>query len=398
MSRDYALRRLPDMMAHVDRENHNRWKEVSAQLELLKGAFSERRDPETWLEYCSLLATALCHAGNTKDSRRYAYEALEFAKANGYTAKALRLQVTAAVNAQDMGEIDEYKALTEGLVEELEDFSGPERDDLLMRFHGTAAQMHAFGVVYGIDGFTNAEAIEHVEKAINAAEATAKAPDPSKKDDAESNVAQDLNYRHLLFALFKPGSSVERSAFDEAYRQLNNIPSAKSVRNNRYHQMRQKSLAYFNAWRNGAAVPSVMERENVRLPSSDAEGWLVAANRRHLGALAAAADDIEEAGKCFAEGEKALPLDKCWAPVLASIRVALLVQAACSLAACGKKEESARYADLAKETYDAFRQSKLFVVIHAKKWMEVLQGLSDLRKTRHQRVMLIASSVSCKED
>lgn len=88
---------------------------------------------------------------------------------------------------------------------------------------------------------------------------------------------------------------------------------------------------------------------------------------------------MDEAVACFAEGEKALPLDKCWAPVLASIRLALLVQAACSLAACGKNEESAQYADWAEKTYDAFVRSKLFGVIHAEKWMDALHDLADPR-------------------
>ena len=380
MSRDYVLHRLPDMMAHVDRENHHRWNEVAGQLERMKEAVTSRRDPGEWLEFMSLLATAYCHAGRTEDSRKCTFEALEFAKKRGFAAKALRLQVTAAVNAQDMGEVDEYKTLAAGLEEELKSFSGPDKDDLLMRFHGTAAQMHAFGVVHGIDGFSASAAEDHVEKAIDAAVAIANAASPEKKDEAESNVAQDLNYRHLLFALFEPGSTEEKRAFDEAGWQLNNVSSERSVRNNRYHQMRQKSLAYFNAWRNGADRPSSSERAAVRLPAPpEAEGWLVAANRRHLGALAVAAGDADEATRCFAEGEKALPLGACWAPVLGSIRLALLVQAACSLSACGRKDESDRYAALADETHSRFRQSKLFGVIHAEKWKEALRASADPR-------------------
>jgi hypothetical protein len=55
------------------------------------------------------------------------------------------------------------------------------------------------------------------------------------------------------------------------------------------------------------------------------------------------------------------------------------VQAACSLAACGKNEESAQYADLAEKTYDAFVRSKLFGVINAKTWMEALRASVDPR-------------------
>ncbi len=372
MTYDYALRRLPDMHANVDRENHKRWNEVAAQLEGLTGSIDSLRNPEKWLEFSSLLATALCHAGRTEDSCICTRDALAFARKHGFVAKALRLQVTAAVNAQDMGEIDNYKTLAYGLSTELESFTGPEKDDLLMRFHGTAAQAHAFGTVYGIVGFSSAEAMDHAGKALKAAYAIADSADPSKRDEAESNVAQDLNYRHLILALFEPGSAAEDEAFVRAQRQLNEL-SRGSALNNRYHQMRQKSLAYFNAWRNGADVPSEDKRNEVRLPAGDAEGWLVAANRRHLGALAAAVGDAEEAKRCFDEGETALPLDTCRAPVLGSIRFALLVQAACSLQ---EKDAAiaASYYQKVDEVNAKFGGSKLFRLMNADRWMSAARS------------------------
>lgn len=378
VTRDYAIRRLPNMDMRVDRANFNRWNEVAAQLEQLKASVDPERDPETWLEFSSLLATALCHAGRTDDSRNSSREAMSFACKRGFAAKALRLKVTAAVNAQDMGEIDEYKTLAEDIARELELLSGPEKDDLSMRFHGTAAQANAFGTIFGVETFSAKMAIEHIDKALEHAYSIARAASENNRDEAESNVAQDLNYRHLMFALFEPGSGNEEEAYANAKRQLNEL-SQESVQNNRCHLMRQRSLAYLNAWRDGAHVPSSEDRVAVRLPAHDAEAWLVAANRRHLGTLAAAAGDAQEAVACFSEGNDALPLNRCWAPVLGSIRFALLVQAACSLAACGRKGESSLYAKLAEETYSSFGESRLFGVIHAEKWMEVLHDLADPR-------------------
>lgn len=375
MCRDYALQRLPGMMAHVDRENHHRWNEVAKQLEQLKDAISERRDPETWLEFSSLLATALCHAGRTEDSKRCADEATAFAQSHGYLAKAMRLKVTAAVNAQDLGELEEFSELANGLEEELAEFNGPEKADLLMRLHGTVAQANAYGAVYGMAGFSEDEAKAHAEAAVNIAQKIADSDSEADRDEAESNLAQDLNYRHLIFALFGPGTEEERSAFKDAQRQLDEL-SEKSRENNLYFQYHQKTLALFNEWRRGGRHPDAAEFPAWRLPM-DAAGWLVAANRRHLGALAAVAGDTAESTRCFAEGDDALPLAGCWSPVLASIRLVLLVQAACSLAACGQRDESARYAKLAEETYSAFWQSRLFGVIHAEKWMAALRGKAD---------------------
>ena len=376
MSRDYALKRLPNMMSYVDRENHYRWNEVAGQLEQIKEALSPRRDPETWLEFCSLMATALCHAGRTDDSRRCTCDAIAFARKNGYLAKALRLQVTAAVNAQDSGEMDEYRVLASGLEEELSRFDGTEKEDLLMRYNGTAAQANAWGALYGIEGFSEAAANEHADIAVSIAQKIANSVPPDKKDEAESNLAQDLNYRHLVFAIFKPGTDEEKHAFDDAQRQLNEL-SVKAAKTNCYHQKRQRSLALFNAWRAGGETPDKNTLADLRLPT-DAEGWLIAANRRHLGALAAAAGDEEEAKRCFREGDAALPLARCWAPVLASIRLALLVQAACSLQ---EKDAStaAAYYQKADEVKAIFGESKLFRLMNADRWMLLGRSGTDPR-------------------
>lgn len=376
MNRDYALKRLPDMASHVDRENYCRWNEVAGQLEQIRTALSPRRDPETWLEFYSLMTTALCHAGRTEDSRRCVCDAMSFARKNGYLAKTLRLQVTAAVNAQDLGEIDEYRVLVSGLEEELSRFDGPEKDDLLMRYHGTAAQANAWGALYEMDGFTEAAAKEHAETAVSIAQKISNSTVPDKKDEAESNLAQDLNYRHLVFAIFEPGTKAEEMAFRDAQQQLNEL-SEKSAKTNRYHQMRQRSLALLNAWRAGGAVPDKDTLGNCRLPL-DAEGWLIAANRRHLGALAAAAGDAIEAQRCFKEGDEALPLDRCWAPVLASIRLALLVEAACSLRG-DDSTAAAEYLQKADVVSARFGESKLFKLMNADRWTSLARSETDAR-------------------
>ena len=368
MNRDYALQRLPDMASHVDRENYCRWNEVAGQLEQIKTALSPRRDPVTWLEFYSLMATALCHAGRTEDSRRCVSDAMAFARENGYLAKSLRLQVTAAVNAQDIG--------ASGLEEELSCFDGSDKDDLLMRYHGTAAQANAWGALYGMEGFTEASAKKHAEIAVSIAQSIANSSVPDKRDEAESNLAQDLNYRHLVFAIFESGTKAEEMAFRDAQQQLNEL-SEKAAKTNRYHQMRQKSLALLNAWRAHGEIPDKGTLATWRLPL-DAEGWLIAANRRHLGALAAAAGDAIEAQRCFKEGDEALPLDRCWAPVLASIRLALLAEAACSLRG-DDSTAAAEYLQKADEVKIKFGESRLFRLMKTDQWMSLVRSGTDPR-------------------
>lgn len=376
MSRDYVLRRLPDMVKHVDRENHRRWNDVAMQLERLKDAVMNWRDSEEWLEFSSLLATALCHAGRTEDSQKCTDEAMAFAREHGYEAMALRLEVTAAVNAQDLGEVDEYRVLACGLEEKLASFDGDEKNDLLMRYHGTAAQANAWGALYGMDGFSVEAAKGHADAAVNIALGIAKSVPPDKRDEAESNLAQDLNYRHLVLALFNPGTEEEKSAFKDAQRQLNEL-SERSAKTNRYHQMRQKSLALFNAWRMRREVCADIDLADWRLPS-DAEGWQIAANRTHIGVLAVVAGDVDEARRCFREGDEALPLARCWAPVIASIRLVLLLHAACSLKE-KDAEAAAEYLQKAEAVEAKFGESKLFGVMRADRWMSTARSGSDSR-------------------
>ena len=378
ITRDYALRRLPKMNAFVDRENLSGWSDVARRLETLRGGVNRFRDSVEYLEYLSLLATACCHAGMTNESRATVDEALRFAHAKGCKAMALRLQLTAAVDAQDFGEFEEFNVLADGLDASLASFDGPERDDLMMRYHGTLAQAQAWGVVYGLGDCSEKRAIAEAYLALDFASRIANRADELHRAEAESNVAQDLNYVHLMSALFSPGSAEEDTAYREAVAQLDNLDGG-SRENNRYFQLRQRSLAYYNRWRNNGGIPSFVSRLSVRLPANQAEGWQVMANRCHLGALAAAAGDVDEALSCFREGDAALPLDRCWAPVFVSIRTAFLAQAALSLNALGRVNEAKRYEELLKLAFDMAVESTLFKSIRAERWLNAVERKDDPR-------------------
>lgn len=381
MTRDYARGRLVRMSARVDRENHHRWAEVAEQLASLRDAMSRRRDFDEWLEYMSLLATAYCHAGMTESSRQIVAEALDAAEAHGRSAKALRLQLTAAVNAQDFGEMDVFFSLADGLGRRIESFDGPEKRDLLMRYHGTLAQAYAWSIVFGMGKCNRDDAIREIDAAVQLAYDLASEAEDTERDMAEANVAQDLNYAHMLQALFDPGSDAEISAYHEACAQLENIGNDGVRKNNKFFLMRQKSLALYNAWRLNGSLPSLSERRELRLPLGDAENWLVMTNRCHLGALAAAAGEEKESLCCFREGDEALPLGACWAPVFASIRMAFLAQAVLSLRAIGHSEEAASYEQKLHDVFGEFRDTALFLSIHAERWMDAIaknEGPSSL--------------------
>lgn len=370
---EYARRRLPALQRWIDRENHRRWADVAEQLTQLKGAVSARCNPNILLEFMSLLATALCHAGKTEECREVLHEALVFAHTlEKGPAKALRLQESLLASAQDLGDLAEIETLNTNLSVELEKFTGAESSDLRMRYYGTMAQAHIWGSLLSLQGFTQEAAFQFAKKAVETAETQARQvpadATAEKRDEAEANVAQDLNYAHLWQATFKPGTPDEEQAYQRARQQLNEL-ALPSRQTNLLFLMRQRSLAYFNRWRATGEIPSAAARTSVRLPKQEAEGWMVASNRRHLGTLAAAAGEGALARQLFEDGEAALPLKCCYAPVLASIRMSLLAQAVLSLEAVGESEAAAHLADLAEETYEVFAPSKLFSLLNVVEWL-----------------------------
>lgn len=365
MSYRYALRRLPDMHAEVDRENHARWCNIADRLYRMKDRVPRDRDGEHYLQYMIMLVTALCHAGRTDDARKEINCAYRFAEETNKVYFALKLQVNAMVLAQDDGNVKAFHDLSAGISERLSQFKGDERDDLLMRFHGTSMQAHAWGDVFGIEEFSREESLRHSKEALKYAYSIANSCSGSDKaDEAESNVAQDLNYYHLWHALFSPGTLEENEAYDAALRHHNDNLSTRARTTNLYHLKRQKSLALLNHWRADGTIASKAEWEKYLLPKSDADGWMVCTNRRHLGALAAADGYNDEAIRYFEEGDAALPLDRCYSPVLASIRFSMLAQAACSLKAFNEVL-SKDYLNKATLIFEKFGESSLFKLIKA---------------------------------
>lgn len=375
----YARRRLPDMSADVDRLNRVRWSEVVDVLGRIKERI-QGYDDLTFLNYTVLYATALCHAGRTEEAVKINREAYEFAVKHRMDILSLRLQIEALVSAQDEGDLDFFLKVKDDIGIRLEEHSEGEYDDLRMRYYGTLAQAEMWGVCLNLNGYDKKRAKKYAEKALKTAKRIAVSvpddADATKIDEVESNVQQDMNYFHLWHALFEPGTDGERNQCRLAEEHLLSL-SEYSRRNNRIFLQRQKSLALFNAWRESGVIPNRQMLEDSIVPI-DSEGWLIAANRRHLGALAAADGCVDEAIAYFEEGDEALPVEKCRSPVLASIRFSLLVQAACSLQS--KSAASAvAYCQKANELSVKFGESKLFGLMSADRWMASVHHEPDPR-------------------
>jgi hypothetical protein len=375
----YARTRLPNMSAEVDHLNRARWSDVADVL----GRIKERikgYDDDTFLNYTVLYATALCHAGRTKEAVMINREAYGYALERGKDILAVRLQIEALVSAQDEGDLDFFFKVKNDIGIWLEEHSEGEYDDLRMRYYGTLAQAEMWGVCLNLDGYDSLRAKKYAETALETAKRIAFSvpddADATKIDEAESNVQQDMNYLHWWYALFEPGTDGERNQCRLAEDHLLSL-SEHSRFNNRIFLQRQKSLARLNAWQNSGVVLERRLLEDSKVPV-DSEEWLIAANRSHLGPLYAAMGDFEEAKRLFLEGEAVLSFDKCLSPVLASIRFILLVRAACSL----RMKDSATaegYYQKAQEVKAKFGESKLFMLMNVEQWMSVGQSGVDSR-------------------
>lgn len=378
----YALGRLSALNREVDVRNRGKWCEQADFLRRINECVKVR-NPDAYLDFLRLYAVTLCHAGKTDESRRVNRTTYDFALGRGEIGKALRLQVEAIVVAQDAGDLESIRAIADGFEKEIEGYAGPkaEKDDLCMRYHGTMMQFHAWGETLGVSGCSKEESKRHGDQALAIAlevSGSVPASDTALREAAESNVAQDRNYCHLWYALYEPGTMAEQESYESALTQLSELEDH-ACRKNRDFLFRQKSLAYLNAWKRGGKPPSIENLNAVLIRDDECEGWLIATNRTHLGALYAAKGRQDLALMSFDEGAAKLPIEKCFDSVLGAIRFVLCAQAASSLRAIGMDSDANRFVELTDAVADQFAEKRLFQLMRTEKWREMLQRQEDPR-------------------
>lgn len=373
----YARKRMTELRCDVNLTNLNRWGELAELLEKMALRL-EGRDENAHLECRMLHAVALCHAGRTEEARCANSAAYEIARGLGREGAMMRLQAGAMVVAQDSGEIAEGLAIGSGLEQRLEEYAGDDAEDLRMRCSGTLMQLHAAGNLWGVEGCSREKALEYAQAALSAARGIANSlPDDAEEEileDSEANVAQDLNYCHLWHALFDPESDGEKKAHAAAERQLDELGGQARAKNRNF-LLRQKSLALLNRWKICGISASAEEVESARIKDERADGWLKAANCRHLGVLWAVAGERERAIETFRTGMEAFPEDECSSAVLGSIRLSLLVHAALALGGDERGEMLAEAEALQKK----FGGGAFFKVVGTERWLEMLRRGADAR-------------------
>ena len=328
-----AIRRLPQLLKERD-ETSDRWEELLKRVRFHKQTFSSFSNPREYMLGLMLESSINCHMGRTEEALKFNRKAQNFAKGKQELEKLLRrMEIEELVELQDQEMFDQLFSLAGELrnnIEALED------SDLLMRYYGTMGQAWAYGTLAGISCCTAARARECFEKALENARILGN----------PGEIAHDLNYLFLWYALFEPESEEAAEMYCETERFIMFSIEGEfneKVRNGNFDYLRRyKALGlYRNLLMKGALCPG--EIEKCLIPG---KWWLPATINKYCGALYAACGERSKAEKCF---EAAAALESYGHPIIDMIRLTVFAEAFRSLAEEHYREQALELAAVLAE-------------------------------------------------
>jgi hypothetical protein len=354
---DYAIERIPEMWDAVHDRNYKHWDELIQRLENAAIPLDRDENPWEYLLNLMLQATANCHAGRTSVAEEKNAVARKFAAAKGdeYVELLLRLEIGQLINLQDREDFIQVAELAPKLVKRLEALA---IDDLLMRYHGTMGQAHAYGYLSGIDCFSETESLVHFE--------TAK--DCAFKIGKQEDKCQDLNYLHLWHALFKPNTTDEHEAYDRARKQIDRLKehNEKAFWKNLYYLKRTQAFAWYRFYLKKGDCPSCEIDDEFNRLLRDAEDWIRATVGKYLGTLEAAKGNFEYAQSLFSDALGAIKENS--SNIKTFIKMTVAAQAAASL-------NNQKYFEEARKLLETSPDFKHFASFN--KWQKYLFGLEE---------------------
>ena len=301
LDRDYALRRLADFDAEVRQGDVTQWGHVAERLKPALEAMDRHRNPEAWLIYAMLLSQAYCHGGDTSSAQLWNQRAQRHAKEHGdvYEKQLLRLRIDELVQWQDEERFADVMAQQEELLPELEAFGDV---DLLMRFHGTMGQAHAYGTLQRCPGCSQEQALRHFRQALECA----------YQLDSPADILQDTNYLHLYYTLFQPGSDEELEALGDALNRIEHKAADDGELRGRNLPFvrRAQAFAWYRCLLQGHRHPDAGKRlASMRRMVFMEEGtdWIRCCIGKCVGACMAADGQHDEARRWFEAAIRAIP-------------------------------------------------------------------------------------------
>ena len=279
--------------------------------------------PQEYLTNLMLRSQAACHLGDTATAQQLNAKALAFAQSHGEKLEPFlyRLRIEQLIQYQDDEDFDLIVSGNEGLEAKLQALND---DDLLMRYHGTIAQAHAYGTLARHRAFTQRKAKHHFEQAIQHA----------IRLKSHHDIAQDLNYQYLYYALFQPGSQEAKEAKMEAENKIQalRLQDAPYYLSNYKFLLRYQALEWYRSFLKTGTVPDCIKPPQLEgmLQQARSGDWLAATIEKYFGALDAAAGQTHAAERRLSHALELLSKSTT-SPVLQTIRLTILAEAFHSL-------------------------------------------------------------------
>lgn len=313
---------------------YNKWEIMLERIENNAKAIPTYRDPENHL-LCMMLKSAVhCHMGNSIEALKFNQKAKEFAVSNGFEKQLRRLEIEELVEFQDQEKFDIVAELAEPLKENIEKL---EDADLLMRYYGTMGQAHSYGYLAHKKYYSKETAKKYFQLALKYANITG----------SEADIAQDLNYNLLWYALFEPyNKDAEILQEDIAEHIKRNLDGNIQCKNEYFFRRTKAFLLYRNYLSSGQVLP--FDAKDILLPS-EADFWLNAVTKKYVGALFAAAGKYDVARQLF---DDAIEIMKNkYYHILRFIYMTILAEAYHSLGEEKYQKDALQVIDNLKETY-----------------------------------------------
>ena len=306
-----AIKRLPRLLEERDGIT-DKWEELLKRTRHHQNSIS-KYDTDHAREYMLVLmleSSILCHMGKTQEALKINKKAQKFAAGKPELEKLLRrMEVEELVELQDNEMFDELFSLAEALGTNIEKLEDP---DLLMRYYGTMGQAWAYGTLAGRKNCSKELAKECFDKAVEYA-ATLNSP---------GDLAQDLNYQMLWYALFDPVSEEADEHYGEVEKFIAGIEGDfnENVRSkNRNYLLRLRALSFYRALLMGKCS-DFHDMEQFTLPG---DWWLPATVNKYCGAVCAAIGETDKSRQFF---ETACQLQSDGDPAIDMIRLTIYAE------------------------------------------------------------------------
>ena len=388
---DYAEKRLKDFDRAVRTLKGQDWESVLNRLKNVWEDVDGEDQPDAYLLGLMLRSSAACHAGRTKEARHYIEKAREFASGKlEFAIEVARLSVAELVIRQDEEDFNDLAKMADAVQDDIDRAAQAEKNDasrrirdLRMRLNGSLSQIECAAVLAGIQGFTAAQAKEHVDEAFKLAQGLCKDVDLSEEDRfiALCNEAQDANYR-VMWAAFFDFDSLEAQAvlaLKKANRlegfncENESVGSTASVTNAGYRE-RFRLMGWYRELLKGRRVDGFNPPETELLTDERVEFWARALIGKYLGALEAARGNWQAAKAKFDLGEKLLA--GCKEGVLGVIHATICAEAFRSLS--GSSDcEIVQHADEMRKNAVKLFESESVLTLGRADWLAWLKNPAE---------------------